>query len=113
MTCFIFFFSSRRRHTRFSGVTGVQTCALPILGDSAAEDIIDADISEHSLAPVPFYLTNLKFYLPSDFEDSGNAEDFAIILDVAIDGNNKFMRSSPGLEDQGEKIIVSHFGDDR
>ena len=23
-------FSSRRRHTRFSGVTGVQTCALPI-----------------------------------------------------------------------------------
>src|SRR5438046_5766794 len=27
--CFIFFFSSRRRHTRWS-VTGVQTCALPI-----------------------------------------------------------------------------------
>src|SRR6056297_3316817 len=27
-----FFFSSRIRHTRFSGVTGVQTCALPILG---------------------------------------------------------------------------------
>src|SRR6056297_2259337 len=26
------FFSSRRRHTRFSGVTGVQTCALPICG---------------------------------------------------------------------------------
>src|SRR6056297_3429717 len=26
----VFFFSSRRRHTRFSGVTGVQTCALPI-----------------------------------------------------------------------------------
>src|SRR6056297_2770123 len=25
-----FFFSSRRRHTRVSGVTGVQTCALPI-----------------------------------------------------------------------------------
>jgi len=25
-----FFFSSRRRHTRFSRVTGVQTCALPI-----------------------------------------------------------------------------------
>src|SRR3546814_4491013 len=27
----IFFFSSRRRHTRFALVTGVQTCALPIL----------------------------------------------------------------------------------
>src|SRR3546814_4607230 len=29
---FIFFFSSRRRHTRCALVTGVQTCALPILG---------------------------------------------------------------------------------
>src|SRR3546814_5554441 len=28
--CF-FFFSSRRRHTRCALVTGVQTCALPIL----------------------------------------------------------------------------------
>src|SRR3546814_2158420 len=35
-----FFFSSRRRHTRCALVTGVQTCALPILlapdGDTAA-----------------------------------------------------------------------------
>src|SRR3546814_13406031 len=34
MLCFwlvsIFFFSSRRRHTRCALVTGVQTCALPI-----------------------------------------------------------------------------------
>src|SRR3546814_3981952 len=29
----IFFFSSRRRHTRCALVTGVQTCALPILND--------------------------------------------------------------------------------
>src|SRR3546814_13310210 len=28
----MFFFSSRRRHTRCALVTGVQTCALPILG---------------------------------------------------------------------------------
>src|SRR3546814_1756352 len=27
--CLFFFFSSRRRHTRFALVTGVQTCALP------------------------------------------------------------------------------------
>src|SRR3546814_9521653 len=38
----MFFFSSRRRHTRCALVTGVQTCALPILlaqvseGDLAA-----------------------------------------------------------------------------
>src|SRR3546814_8350402 len=28
--CFLFFFLSRRRHTRCALVTGVQTCALPI-----------------------------------------------------------------------------------
>src|SRR3546814_1190082 len=30
MHSFLFFFSSRRRHTRCALVTGVQTCALPI-----------------------------------------------------------------------------------
>src|SRR3546814_10117613 len=30
LAVFIFFFSSRRRHTRCALVTGVQTCALPI-----------------------------------------------------------------------------------
>src|SRR3546814_6439301 len=33
---FIFFFSSRRRHTRCALVTGVQTCALPIYKGLAA-----------------------------------------------------------------------------
>src|SRR3546814_10113880 len=32
---FLFFFSSRRRHTRCALVTGVQTCALPISGKPA------------------------------------------------------------------------------
>src|SRR3546814_17448065 len=32
--CFVFFFSSRRRHTRCALVTGVQTCALPIVIDA-------------------------------------------------------------------------------
>src|SRR3546814_2498096 len=45
--CF-FFFSSRRRHTRCALVTGVQTCALPILeidtssGRFAARHVISA-----------------------------------------------------------------------
>src|SRR3546814_1871551 len=30
IVCWLFFFSSRRRHTRCALVTGVQTCALPI-----------------------------------------------------------------------------------
>src|SRR3546814_4963114 len=36
----VFFFSSRRRHTRCALVTGVQTCALPIF-------------LEHPVAPAP------------------------------------------------------------
>src|SRR3546814_1072487 len=36
MSChyIVFFFSSRRRHTRCALVTGVQTCALPIYIDA-------------------------------------------------------------------------------
>src|SRR3546814_3788242 len=41
--CLLFFFSSRRRHTRCALVTGVQTCALPIL-----RSLREADV-EHDL----------------------------------------------------------------
>src|SRR3546814_10386514 len=37
MCFFLFFFSSRRRHTRCALVTGVQTCALPILAWNPAD----------------------------------------------------------------------------
>src|SRR3546814_4193809 len=36
----VFFFSSRRRHTRCALVTGVQTCALPILVDATFADTV-------------------------------------------------------------------------
>src|SRR3546814_8208172 len=36
MSFHIFFFSSRRRHTRCALVTGVQTCALPICDHARA-----------------------------------------------------------------------------
>src|SRR3546814_4253629 len=45
---FVFFCSSRRRHTRCALVTGVQTCALPIYDESA--DYEDGTF----LAPLPF-----------------------------------------------------------
>ena len=55
----LFFFSSRRRHTRYISVTGVQTCALPIfkgagfdvidLGkDVSAERFVDAAVKEQA-----------------------------------------------------------------
>src|SRR6056297_1891158 len=45
-----FFFSSRRRHTMFSGVTGVQTCALPIY----QRLVIHADGEPFEFEPVTF-----------------------------------------------------------
>src|SRR3546814_6485296 len=36
----LFFFSSRRRHTRCALVTGVQTCALPIFGRYGTRSIL-------------------------------------------------------------------------
>src|SRR3546814_10725445 len=35
----VFFFSSRRRHTRCALVTGVQTCALPLSQVAGAEPV--------------------------------------------------------------------------
>src|SRR5210317_1131537 len=47
------FFSSRRRHTRFLNVTGVQTCALPIL-KMTGRSLRRAWIFCASAAPVMF-----------------------------------------------------------
>src|SRR3546814_8063930 len=50
----MFFFSSRRRHTRCALVTGVQTCALPIsvqidAGDAQGHGVTQRDV-HHRLA---------------------------------------------------------------
>ena len=39
---YVFFFSSRRRHTRYISVTGVQTCALPIFSASGVISVTGA-----------------------------------------------------------------------
>src|SRR3546814_5315174 len=53
---FLFFFSSRRRHTRCALVTGVLTCALPIyfaqrvaVGDLALDLVVRGDRAEQDL----------------------------------------------------------------
>src|SRR3546814_8958439 len=45
-----FFFSSRRRHTRCALVTGVQTCALPILPGNDLNSAIQATTSLDDLS---------------------------------------------------------------
>src|SRR3546814_6391549 len=57
--CVVFFFSSRRRHTRCALVTGVQTCALPISAvvaetASAAEEACRAIRVAYEVLPAVF-----------------------------------------------------------
>src|SRR3546814_3802655 len=46
---FMFFFSSRRRHTRCALVTGVQTCALPIYKMSYQPDSTNLTVREEDM----------------------------------------------------------------
>src|SRR3546814_6485680 len=43
----IFFFSSRRRHTRCALVTGVQTCALPIYGHQLLAHALGGEVGDN------------------------------------------------------------------
>src|SRR3546814_14258747 len=55
----MFFFSSRRRHTRCALVTGVQTCALPIcFGTARPAGNAPAGADEASFSPEPVAVAN-------------------------------------------------------
>src|SRR3546814_20477717 len=71
----IFFFSSRRRHTTCALVTGVQTCALPILRSPAdhrpllrllfAALLLNAILTFRNLWPTPWVLPTAELSLES------------------------------------------------
>src|SRR3546814_5348962 len=61
---YLFFFSSRRRHTRCALVTGVQTCALPISQQRSHYVISDGGDQPNvvpSEAKIWFYLREMDF----------------------------------------------------
>src|SRR3546814_9936464 len=49
----LFFYSSRRRHTRCALVTGVQTCALPISADNLPVAVLVPKAWNDRVEPVP------------------------------------------------------------
>src|SRR3546814_5257349 len=62
---FLFFFSSRRRHTRCALVTGVQTCALPIYGWNRAHDgLLDITGQTRLLEKNPALEASIRLRLP-------------------------------------------------
>src|SRR3546814_9804897 len=85
--CIVFFFSSRRRHTRCALVTGVQTCALPICAFAAFVALTDElggiglehhRSSENSSKPEYFTKWDegevLRGLLPHEFTHSWNGK---------------------------------------
>src|SRR3546814_17178715 len=64
MYVFCFFFSSRRRHTRCALVTGVQTCALPIL-------VVNATVSGLKPGSYGFHLHGVGKCDKPDFTSAG------------------------------------------
>src|SRR3546814_16840850 len=83
----MFFFSSRRLHTRCALVTGVQTCALPICGFS--------DLFGPSTA-VPIAVT-------SDFEGSDTFKEFTPRASISFkpnENNNFYFTYSRGFKDR-------------
>src|SRR3546814_3961425 len=56
------FFSSRRRHTRCALVTGVHTCALPIL--QAAESYVKSRSIDFGIKPTLFERKDIHVHVP-------------------------------------------------
>src|SRR3546814_8877712 len=62
---FIFFFSSRRRHTRCALVTGVQTCALPIYSHS-----LPSGVWMQALANFTYATNAFEVYEEPEYDES-------------------------------------------
>src|SRR3546814_3127360 len=62
----VFFFSSRRRHTRCALVTGVQTCALPICKPfvGVSGQLLDRMLATIGLDRTSVYISNVIFWRP-------------------------------------------------
>src|SRR3546814_16821663 len=90
----MFFFSSRRRHTRCALVTGVQTCALPIstLARSGMSQRVIAIGSDHA-----------GFTLKEELRQTLAADGFAVLA-LGTDGPASV--AYPDFAAAGDRTIV-------
>src|SRR3546814_1793832 len=87
----VFFFSSRRRHTRCALVTGVQTCALPIYfgrGTDLDHGNTAGELGEALLQLFLVVVAGRGFNLRLDFLD---ARGDAFLLAGAVDDGGVFL----------------------
>src|SRR3546814_4884515 len=99
---FIFFFSSRRRHTRCALVTGVQTCALPISEKTEAPYTLGPD----AIVNGKYTLTDKLWQYLQGYADkhraAGNGFGFGLVTpdDVARTLSARYFKD-------GSEILVS------
>src|SRR3546814_13712856 len=95
VTFVVFFYSSRRRHTRCALVTGVQTCALPISATASAAMVITI-----SGPKPPDVEGGLWVWGPNKYGDLGMGPDATFYeptkLDTASDWTGVFAGQRPG-----------------
>ena len=80
--CIFFFFSSRRRHTRYISVTGVQTCALPI-SKNRKYSIFTMNGGKTFLASIEEKRLNGKYY-PEFSKTVNSIEEGLIVLSTNL-----------------------------
>src|SRR3546814_1308197 len=92
----LFFFSSRRRHTRCALVTGVQTCALPISVTKDSPDLtIDVAVKGVADAAAVTPAATAPSYTEADLDSdtqSVQLKDLVTIAPVDTDGRSEERR---------------------
>src|SRR3546814_9361298 len=93
ISCF-FFFSSRRRHTRCALVTGVQTCALPILGvESMSAPCRARHVSRSGATHMKFFVDTADTAEIRDLAESGLVDGVTTNPSLIHKSGRKFLRS--------------------
>src|SRR3546814_9817050 len=101
---FVFFFSSRRRHTRCALVTGVQTCALPIF--DAIEMHIDPEQGKDGWQYQLWVGGGAPYWKPGHglYNTLWNAK---LVMPGSVPADATVAITS-GLEGPGERIVGLH-----
>src|SRR3546814_8901404 len=108
---FFFFFSSRRRHTRCALVTGVQTCALPILDPARSvvrNGVLDPDVPSGDAAVDDF---KAGTHMVCGLENIGGRDARTDEIMLQDEGNLGFgLRLDQRVEINGRAVLISHAG---
>src|SRR3546814_10226928 len=112
VSSFMFFFSSRRRHTRCALVTGVQTCALPIYDALAGQPEIAFDLGTGSDVrvmavgqkkyPCCYLLQRIIDQVKALVSAHGIAPD--AVADITVEVNRAF----PTIDRKSTRLNSSH-----